>query len=100
MRRVVVSAKVVDKVIEIMAYLKRDLYYSDDAVLKYKSHFERFFQVLAYPVDYARCRNRRWHNLGYHCVTVRGWVFAYEIVEGGVIIRDMLHSKLIRDVVD
>jgi hypothetical protein len=48
--------------------------------------------------DYALCRFKRWRALGYRCVSFEGWVFAYEVFEGGVIVRDMSHGKLLADV--
>jgi hypothetical protein len=55
---------------------------------------EEFVGKLSLPADYALCRFKRWRALGYRCVTFeKSWVFAYEIVDGGVIVRDMAHAK-------
>jgi hypothetical protein len=54
--------------------------------------------TLGNPGDLALCRFRPWRESGYRCVSFEGWVFAYEIVPEGVIVRDMSHGKLLVDV--
>lgn len=53
--------------------------------------------MLGNPGDFALCRFRAWCEAGYRCIAFEGWVFAYEIVPEGVIIRDMAHGKLLDD---
>jgi hypothetical protein len=66
-----------------------------------RARIERIYTSLAVlrgPADTALCRFRPWRNAGYRCVAFEGWVFAYEIVPEGVIIRDMSHGSLLADV--
>jgi plasmid stabilization system protein ParE len=96
MRNVVVSARVGDKLDDLMEYLENDLKFSEEAMLAYRKRFLLFLTSLGGNVDYALCRFRRWRMCGYRCaVFEKGWVIAYENVEGGVIVRDMMHGKLL-----
>ncbi len=95
-REVVVSALVADKFAEVVAYLKNELNLSEEAASAYKERFFVFVASLGAEVDYSLCRFKRWRELGYRCaVFERGWVLAYEIVPGGVVVRDMSHGKLL-----
>jgi plasmid stabilization system protein ParE len=100
MREVRMSSVVLDKFEDIVSYLKNDFKFSDHAIEKYRRRFGDFLKSLENPGDYARCRNRKWYDLGYRCVHFQGWVLAYEIVPEGIIIHEMTHAKLIHDVVD
>lgn len=50
------------------------------------------------PVIHALCRFVPWQRLGYRCVPIEGWVFAYEVYSWGVIIREMSHSSMLAEV--
>ncbi len=39
-----------------------------------------------------------WRDAGWRCTVFEGWVFAYEVVPEGVIVRDMSHGSLLTDV--
>jgi hypothetical protein len=47
--------------------------------------------------DYALCRFRRWREAGYRCLSFEGWVFAYEIFDDGILVRDMAHAAVLHD---
>ena len=97
-REIVLSAQFADKFEELAFYLKDELKLSEIAVLAYKERFFDFLRSFGVVVDYAPCRFKRWRALGYRCaVFERGWVIAYETVSGGVIIRDMMHGKLLAE---
>jgi hypothetical protein len=98
MRHVALSARFVDKFDELAAYLEGELKLSESAVSAYKERFFAFLRSLGANVDYAPCRFRRWRALGYRCaVFERSWVIAYEVIPEGVIVRDMMHGKLLAE---
>jgi plasmid stabilization system protein ParE len=95
-RHVVISAQVAAKFDDVVDYLKDELKFSEAAATAYYRRFFVFLSSLGVEVDYALCRFRKWRTLGYRCaVFEKGWVVAYETVDGGVIIRDMMHGKLL-----
>ncbi len=97
-RRVIVSVKVEDRLDDLVACLQNELKFSEEAASAYRARLIAFIARLGIEVDYALCRFKRWRELGYHCaVFERGWVLAYEIVPGGVIVRDMCHGKLLAE---
>ena len=62
------------------------------------NRMENFVLSLAMPADFALCRFKKWQELGYRCaVFERTWVFAYEVFDEGVIIRDMSHATLLEE---
>jgi hypothetical protein len=80
--------------------LIEELKFSEEAAVKRSREIRDHVFILRNPVfDAARCRYRKWYELGYRCISYKGWVFAYEHILDGVAIHDMLHSKLIADVV-
>ena len=92
MREVKVSEQVLEKISELEAYMQVELNFSKEAARKRSDRIRNFLKSLSAPVDYALCRFKRWRALGYRCAVFEGWVFAYEIFDGGVIVRDMAHS--------
>lgn len=98
MREVLVSKIVMDKVFELKSYLLDDLKLSEEAALKRTDRIDRFITRLGALVDYPLCRFEKWRMLGYHCaVFEKDWVFAYELFDNGIIIRDMSHTKLLQE---
>lgn len=97
-RNVVISARVVDKLRELVAYLKNDLHLSEEAALAYRDRFLAYIQSFGAAVDHPLCRFKKWCSLGYRCaVFEKDWVLAYERTEQGVIVQDMSHTKLLQE---
>jgi hypothetical protein len=99
MRKVIVSTPVQTAIEELRSFLSQEYKMSRAAA---NARIKRIYARLAMlrsPGDTALCRSRKWHTLGYHCISFERWVFAYEVVPEGVIVRDMTHSSLIADVV-
>jgi len=93
MRKVNISVTVLDKISELELFLKNELKFSKEAARKRSDRMRVFVASLAMPADYALCRFKKWRELGYRCaVFEKSWVFAYEIFDGGVIVRDMAHT--------
>jgi hypothetical protein len=100
MRKVIVSPPVQDAIGELNLFLTIEHKMSYSAA---SARVKRIYTALASlggPADLALCRLRRWRLRGYRCKAIDNWVFAYEVVPEGVIVRDMRHSKLIFDTVD
>ena len=96
MREVYVSGKVWDKIYELEYYLQTEMKLTKEAALKRSDRMRTFLKSLSAPIDYAPCRYKRWSALGYRCaVFEKTWIFAYEIVDGGVIVRDMAHTAIL-----
>ena len=68
--------------------------FSKEAARKRSNRMRVFLKSLSNPiVNYALCRFKRWRALGYRCaVFEKTWVFAYEIIDEGIIVRDMSHT--------
>ncbi len=98
MREVIISRAVRERIADIEQYLQFELHLSRYAARKRSDKMREFVLALRGSADYALCRFAPWRALGYHCVSFEGWVFAYEIVPEGVIVRDMSHGKLLVDV--
>ena len=94
MREVHVSKHVLDKISELETYLKEEMQFSKEAARKRSDRMRVFLKSLSNPVfDYAICRFIRWRKLGYRCaIFEKSWIFAYEIIDEGIIIRDMSHT--------
>lgn len=96
MRKVLISSLVLYKIIELETYLINDLNLSEDAALKRSARIKEFVNGLSKVADYNLCRNKRWRMMGYRCaVFEKDWVFAYEVFEEGIIVRDMSHASLL-----
>jgi hypothetical protein len=98
MRKVIISAAVREKLDELELYLKDSLKMSKKAALGRCDRLTIFLSSLSASVDYPPCRFRRWRELGYRCAAFEGsWVFAYEIFDEGVIVRDMSNAALLTE---
>lgn len=98
MRNIIISKSVRDKIDELEAYLRDDLKLSKDAARKRSDRMRKFVLSLAGDVDFSRCRFKKWCVLGYRCaVFEKDWVFAYEVVREGIIIRDMANTALLAE---
>ena len=92
MQKVSLSDSVFYKIRELKDYLLNVLKLSETGADVRINRIEKFLKSFDGIVNYPLCRYKRWRNLGYHCVTFESWVFAYEILEDGIIIQDMKHS--------
>lgn len=96
MREVRISGSVKDKLADLESYLIDDLKLSEEAALHRSDLMREFVRSLCNNVDYPLCRFRKWSALGYRCaVFEKNWVFAYEVFEDGVIVRDMSHTSML-----
>ena len=96
MRKVVVSNSVIGKIGILRDYLVSELKLSEDAAMRRIDRIGRFLRSLSAPADYPLCRFKKWCTLGYRCaVFEKDWIFAYEIFDGGIIIRDMSHTSIL-----
>ena len=92
MRKVSVSDSVWDRLDLLSDYLTDEYKLSEHAAILRIDRLLNFLFSLGYPADYALCRFKRWRALGYHCAVFENWVFAYEIFDDGIIIRDMSNA--------
>jgi hypothetical protein len=92
MRKVKVSEVVWDKLDELTNYMVDEFKMSEEAAMHRIDRLLIFLAALSAPVDYALCRFKRWRALAYRCAVFEGWVFAYEIFDGGIIVRDMAYG--------
>ena len=98
MREVVISAPVMDKVADLRAYLTDKLKLSREATHKRIDRIDAFLLSLANEANYPLCHFKKWRASGYRCaVFEKDWIFAYEIFEDGVIVRDMSHTSLLAE---
>ena len=98
MRKVKVSEAVWDKLDDLADYMVDEFKLSEEAAMRRIDRLLNFLAALGSPVVYALCRFKRWRALGYHCaVFEKDWVFAYEIIDEGVIIRDMSHTTALAE---
>ena len=93
---VILSDCVLEKITELELYLKNTLKFSKEAAKKRTDRMGDFLESLDGIAVYPLCRFLRWRVLGYHCVVFeKDWVFAYEILEDGMIIQDMSHTAIL-----
>ncbi len=96
MREVVISQTVQDKIDDLELFLKNVLKLSKEAARHRCGRMDELFESLAGVADHPLCRFKKWQVLGYRCaVFEKDWVFAYEVFEDGVIVRDMSHTSLL-----
>lgn len=96
MRKVFVSDTVMDKVSDLKIHLIEELKLSREAAHKRIDRIDDFLLSLGNSADYSLCRFKKWRSLGYRCaVFERDWVFAYEVLEDGIIVREMSHTSLL-----
>ena len=97
MRKVKISEVVWDKLDVLADYLVDEFKLSEEAAMRRIDRLMRFLATLGNPVNYALCRFKKWRSLGYRCVVFESWVLAYEVFDGGVIIRDMAHGATLKE---
>jgi hypothetical protein len=98
MREVRLSGLVIVKIVELESYLIDELKLSEEAALGRIARIRKYLQALRNAIDYPLCRFKKWQALGYRCgVFEKDWVFAYEIFEDGIIVRDMSHTSLLAE---
>ena len=97
MREVIIAREVYDKIADLRSYLTIELKLSEEAAMSRMDRMGDFLEALGNPGDYSLCRFKKWRTLGYRCAVFEGqWIFAYEIVEQGIIIRDMSNGALLK----
>jgi len=98
MRRIIIPSTLWWKIEEIKNYLTEELKLSEQAALARIRRMDIFIMTLAESVDYPLCRFKKWRELGYRCaVFEKSWIFAYEIFDEGVIVRDMSHTSVLAE---
>lgn len=98
MREVRISGSVKDKIADLESYLIDDLKLSEEAALRRSDRMREFVHALCNNADYPLCRFKKWCVLGYRCVVFeKDWIFAYEVFEDGIIVRDMSHTSLLAE---
>jgi hypothetical protein len=98
MREVFISDAVMNKVSDLRIHLVEQLKLSRKAANQRADRIDGFLLSLANAADFPLCRFRKWQALGYRCVVFeKNWVFAYEIFEHGIIVRDMSHTSLLAE---
>ena len=98
MREVIVSVQVLDKLSDIVIYLRDELKLSESAAMAYRERFITFIQSFCVKVDHPLCRFKKWRIYGYRCaVFEKNWILAYEVLEEGVIVRDLSHTSLLTE---
>jgi len=96
MRKVVVSDIVQAKIAALNLYLTEEFALSREAAMSRIKRMDDFVEALGRPADYPPCRFKRWQIFGYRCaVFEKTWIFAYEIFDGGIIVRDMSHTSML-----
>ena len=96
MREVLISGLVWKKIAELESYLINELKLSETAALRRSTRMRKFVSAFGTSADYPLCRFKKWCMLGYRCaVFEKDWIFAYEIFDGGIIIRDMSHTSVL-----
>ena len=98
MRDVIISNQVRLKISELNLYLTQEFKLSWVAAEARIQRMKVFVESFRNEVDYPLCRFIKWRKLGYHCaVFEKSWVFAYELVPEGVIVRDMAHTAVLAE---
>ena len=88
------------KINDLENYLINELQLSETAALQRTNRMRLFLKNISRIVSYPICRFKQWHELGYRCaVFEKSWVFAYEEFDEGIIVRDMSHTTLLKDIV-
>lgn len=98
MRKIIISVSVQNRIEELELFLKDELKLSKEAAQRRTDRIDAFLKSLVNEADYPLCRFKKWNSLGFRCaVFEKDWVFAYEVVKEGVIVRDMSHAKLLKE---
>ena len=100
MFNVFVSDTVWTKIEDLENHLINELKLSEIDALQRTNRMRLFLKSISQTVRYPLCRFKQWCTLGYRCaVFEKSWIFAYEEFDEGIIIRDMSHTALLKDVV-
>ena len=98
MREVRLSGLVRVKITELESYLVNELNLSEEAAMGRIARIREYLFAFRNAVDYPLCRFKKWRVKGYRCaVFEKNWVFAYEIFEDGIIVRDMSPTSLLAE---
>ena len=98
MREVIVSEHLWGKIKEVNDYLINELHLSEEATEKRIRRMEQFVMDFAKRVDHPLCRFKKWQTLGYHYAVIeKDRLFAYEVFDEGVIVRDMANTALLAE---
>lgn len=98
MRDIIVSPSVLGKLSDLVTYLKDDIKLSENAAQSYRGRFIEFIRTFSAEINHPLCRFKRWCNLGYRCaVFEKDWIIAYEVVDAGIIVRDMCHTAILKE---
>ena len=98
MRDIIVSATVLDKLSDLVSYLKDDIKLSEEAAQAYRGRIIEFIRTFSAEINHPLCRFKRWCKLGYRCaIFEKHWVLAYQIFDEGIIIQDMSHTLLLKE---
>ena len=88
------------KIDDLENYLIDELQLSETAALQRTNRMRLFLKNISRIVRHPICRFKQWGELGYRCVVFeKSWVFAYEEFSEGIIVRDMSHAALLKDIV-
>ena len=98
MRAVYISEKVWNRMNELEVYLTVELKLSRDLAFRKTFMMREFIHSLGGPILYAKCRFREWAALGYRCaIFEKSWIFAYEVFDEVIIVRDMKHGSALKE---
>jgi len=97
MRKVRISEVVWDKLDALADYMVDEFKLSEEAAMRRIDRLLHFLVALGNPGNYALYGFKNWRSLGYRCAVFESWVFAYEIFDEGVIVRDMAHGATLAE---
>jgi len=93
MCEIIIPERLWSKIGAIKSYLINELKLSEEAAISRINRMEDFVTSFGFSTAYPLCRFSKWRALGYRCaVFERDWIFAYEVFENGIIIRDLAHT--------
>jgi len=96
MFEIIIPNRLWSKIGAIKSYLINELKLSEEAAINRINRMEDFVKSFVIPTAYPICRFTKWRELGYRCaVFERDWIFAYEVFDRGVIIRDLVHTTML-----
>ncbi len=76
-------------------------YKSETTALRKSKELRSFAKQVGKTHLNARCRynDYHWHDYGYLCASLNGWVFAYKVVKNTVFVMGLEHSKNLKEVI-
>jgi len=96
MCEIIIPDRLWGKIEAIKNYLISELKLSEEAAISRIDRMEDFVRSFAIPTAYPLCRFKQWRELGYRCaVFERDWIFAYEVFDNGVIVRDLVNTTIL-----